>query len=148
MCFLCILIVFLLQDVHKASCSSNPCQNGGTCLNLLNAFHCLCPSNWNVSAAVFLFYFLTLKTCCIVFYTWQHSVLLINLKWLNSLKCQFVSHIITPAVSESQGPHCETDVNECQVLSGTIQGCQNGAACVNTPGSFRCLDIFLNAANW
>uniref|UniRef100_H3BWA3 EGF-like domain-containing protein n=1 Tax=Tetraodon nigroviridis TaxID=99883 RepID=H3BWA3_TETNG len=27
-------------------CSSNPCRNGGTCLNLLNSYHCLCPSNW------------------------------------------------------------------------------------------------------
>lgn len=76
-------VTSLESDVHKTSCSSNPCLNGGTCLNLLNAFHCLCPSTWN-------------------------------------------------------GPRCETDVNECQVLSGSVQGCQNGATCVNTPGSFRC----------
>ncbi|XP_068604308.1 cubilin [Brachionichthys hirsutus] len=31
---------------HKDSCSSNPCQNGGQCLNLLNAYHCVCLSNW------------------------------------------------------------------------------------------------------
>lgn len=60
--------------------------------------------------------------------------------------CQSVSLLITPAMSESKGPRCETDVNECQVLSGTVQGCQNGAACVNTPGSFRCLDTFITAA--
>uniref|UniRef100_A0A8D2IQV5 Cubilin n=1 Tax=Varanus komodoensis TaxID=61221 RepID=A0A8D2IQV5_VARKO len=28
------------------ACSSNPCQNSGTCINLLDSFFCLCPSNW------------------------------------------------------------------------------------------------------
>ncbi|XP_072307339.1 cubilin [Eucyclogobius newberryi] len=32
--------------VQRVWCSSNPCQNGGTCLNLLSSFHCLCPNNW------------------------------------------------------------------------------------------------------
>ncbi|XP_026326618.1 cubilin homolog [Hyposmocoma kahamanoa] len=27
-------------------CQSNPCKNGGTCLNIVNNYHCLCPSNW------------------------------------------------------------------------------------------------------
>lgn len=35
-----------------------------------------------------------------------------------------------------QGPNCNVDVNECQTYAGTTQGCQNGATCVNTPGSF------------
>uniref|UniRef100_A0A4W6F2P1 Cubilin n=1 Tax=Lates calcarifer TaxID=8187 RepID=A0A4W6F2P1_LATCA len=34
------------KTVHRVACSSNPCQNGGTCLNLLNSYHCLCPNNW------------------------------------------------------------------------------------------------------
>uniref|UniRef100_A0AAX7U3F9 Cubilin n=1 Tax=Astatotilapia calliptera TaxID=8154 RepID=A0AAX7U3F9_ASTCA len=37
---------FPLQTVQRVSCSSNPCQNGGTCLNLLNSYHCICPGNW------------------------------------------------------------------------------------------------------
>ncbi|XP_032366699.1 cubilin [Etheostoma spectabile] len=76
-------VTALELTVQKVSCSSNPCQNGGTCLNLLDSYHCVCPGNW-------------------------------------------------------AGPNCATDVNECQVYSGTFQSCQNGATCVNTPGSFTC----------
>ncbi|KAF7245952.1 Cubilin [Varanus komodoensis] len=39
--FLIILQIFL-----RKACSSNPCQNSGTCINLLDSFFCLCPSNW------------------------------------------------------------------------------------------------------
>lgn len=69
--------------VHVVSCNSNPCLNGGTCLNLLGSYHCLCPHNW-------------------------------------------------------KGTNCDTDVNECQTNTGTLNSCQNGATCVNTAGSFSC----------
>ncbi|XP_029134023.2 cubilin [Labrus bergylta] len=39
-------VTTLESTVQKVSCSSNPCQNGATCLNLLNSYHCVCPSNW------------------------------------------------------------------------------------------------------
>uniref|UniRef100_A0A3B3XRC8 EGF-like domain-containing protein n=1 Tax=Poecilia mexicana TaxID=48701 RepID=A0A3B3XRC8_9TELE len=45
--------LFFFQTVQRVSCSSNPCHNGGTCLNLLNSYHCLCPSNWAVSSMLF-----------------------------------------------------------------------------------------------
>ncbi|NP_001072.2 cubilin precursor [Homo sapiens] len=36
----------LQQTVDKKVCSSNPCQNGGTCLNLHDSFFCICPPQW------------------------------------------------------------------------------------------------------
>ncbi|KTF84904.1 hypothetical protein cypCar_00023277, partial [Cyprinus carpio] len=30
-------------------CASNPCQNGGTCVETLNQFKCTCPHNWSGS---------------------------------------------------------------------------------------------------
>ncbi|XP_049633697.1 cubilin [Suncus etruscus] len=73
----------LQQTVERKVCGSNPCQHGGTCLNLHDSFYCLCPHNW-------------------------------------------------------QGPLCATDVNECEIYSGTTRGCQNGATCLNTAGSYSC----------
>ncbi len=28
-------------------CESTPCSNGGTCINLINGYHCICPSGFN-----------------------------------------------------------------------------------------------------
>ncbi|KAM6953504.1 cubilin [Aplochiton taeniatus] len=39
-------VTTLEQTVQRKTCSSNPCQNGGQCLNLLDSYHCMCPSNW------------------------------------------------------------------------------------------------------
>ncbi|XP_075068011.1 cubilin [Mixophyes fleayi] len=36
----------LQETITRKVCNSNPCQNSGTCLNLLDSFFCLCPSNW------------------------------------------------------------------------------------------------------
>jgi len=34
--------------LRENECQSNPCQNGGTCEDLYNAYQCHCPSNWEV----------------------------------------------------------------------------------------------------
>ncbi|KAF9421742.1 hypothetical protein HW555_002423 [Spodoptera exigua] len=35
-----------LESRNRDQCESNPCEHGGTCLNLANGYHCLCPPNW------------------------------------------------------------------------------------------------------
>ncbi|KAG8443219.1 hypothetical protein GDO86_011865 [Hymenochirus boettgeri] len=36
----------LQQSLTHKPCVSNPCQNSGTCINLLDSFFCLCTDNW------------------------------------------------------------------------------------------------------
>ncbi|CAG9792216.1 unnamed protein product [Diatraea saccharalis] len=35
-----------ISNMASDQCRNNPCENGGTCLNLVNGYHCLCPPNW------------------------------------------------------------------------------------------------------
>uniref|UniRef100_T1H1G3 EGF-like domain-containing protein n=1 Tax=Megaselia scalaris TaxID=36166 RepID=T1H1G3_MEGSC len=36
----------LKANIDLDECSSDPCKNGGTCVDLYKRFHCLCPEGW------------------------------------------------------------------------------------------------------
>ena len=36
----------LRRTLSNDRCSSNPCQNGGTCISTFNGYVCQCPDNW------------------------------------------------------------------------------------------------------
>jgi jagged-like protein len=42
---------FFVLDVDE--CASAPCQNGGTCVDLVDSFRCICPSGWEGNACQF-----------------------------------------------------------------------------------------------
>lgn len=41
----------LQQRLELDSCKSNPCDNGGTCINMFDGFLCQCTKNFEVSKA-------------------------------------------------------------------------------------------------
>ncbi|RWS23335.1 cubilin-like protein, partial [Leptotrombidium deliense] len=57
---------------------------------------------------------------------------------LNNLKENGVAAFHCLCKTGWQGLTCNDDVNECQLFNGTDIGCQNGAKCINVPGSYRC----------
>lgn len=45
--FLFLLFCFLLQTVADINdCESNPCKNGGTCIDGINSYKCICSDGW------------------------------------------------------------------------------------------------------
>lgn len=36
----------LISILNEDNCRSNPCQNGGTCVDMFDGYLCRCPPNW------------------------------------------------------------------------------------------------------
>ncbi|NXH11671.1 CUBN protein, partial [Bucco capensis] len=102
----------LQQALQRNSCSSNPCQNSGTCVDLLEGFFCLCPSNWqgilcSVDVNECQIYAGTALGC-------QNGATCENTQGSYSCSC-------TP---ETYGPHCGSRFDDCQ--EGSEQLCVHG----------------------
>ncbi|NWR74432.1 CUBN protein, partial [Centropus unirufus] len=120
----------LEQAIQRKACSSNPCKNSGTCVNSLDGFFCLCPSNWQG-----LLCSEDVNECQIYAGTdlgCQNGATCVNTPGSYSCSC-------TP---ETYGPHCVLRFDDCQGGSETL--CVHGI-CVdadrdepNRP-KFRCI---------
>ncbi|NWZ83260.1 FBLN7 protein, partial [Poecile atricapillus] len=116
-----------------SECSSSPCQNGGTCLEGLGHFQCLCPPQWA-------------GTSC------QYRAQTAPPGWSVSDDPAFSRQPHCAQLAQSQQCSCDPgfqmsgtasngicqDLDECEVYQqeGGPRLCAH--ACINTPGSFRC----------
>uniref|UniRef100_A0A8C5X9R7 Fibulin 7 n=1 Tax=Malurus cyaneus samueli TaxID=2593467 RepID=A0A8C5X9R7_9PASS len=116
-----------------SECSSSPCQNGGTCLEGLNHFKCLCPAQWT-------------GTAC------QYQAQTAPPTWSVTDDPAFSRQPRCAQIAQTQQCSCDPgfhmsgtasngicqDLNECEVYrrEGGPRLCAH--ACVNVPGSFRC----------
>ncbi|XP_066493893.1 fibulin-7-like [Tiliqua scincoides] len=109
-------------------CASNPCANGGTCVDGILRYSCLCPSGWSGS------------TCQVPLYSYW--VTLSNSSFHRQPRCAD-----TPLGSRQcscdagfqmrAGGLCQ-DVDECQIFQSSRHSRICSHECVNLPGSYRC----------
>ncbi|XP_056192710.1 cubilin [Falco biarmicus] len=100
----------LEQALQGKACSSNPCENSGTCVNSLDGFFCLCPSNWqgllcSVDVNECQIYAGTALGC-------QNGATCVNTPGSYSCSC-------TP---ETYGSHCALKFDDCQGGSQMLCG--------------------------
>ncbi|XP_067943824.1 sushi, von Willebrand factor type A, EGF and pentraxin domain-containing protein 1-like isoform X2 [Watersipora subatra] len=97
-------------------CSSNPCRNGGSCVDGNNRFICNCPPGWTGDMCEINIDECASKPC------WSGATCVDQ---VNDFKC------VCP--HGFQGKLCNLNINEC-----TQQPCYNGGQCIDTNGNFEC----------
>lgn len=112
------------------------CQNGGTCLNTLGSFHCLCPANYQG------------VRCTVEFNDCRNAS---NHEICGSGECFDLPRTssgvaryrcvcyqgFTKSVANSETAPCDADVNECAT---GVHRCSRSppVACINTPAGYQC----------
>uniref|UniRef100_A0A8B9BGZ1 Fibulin 7 n=1 Tax=Anser brachyrhynchus TaxID=132585 RepID=A0A8B9BGZ1_9AVES len=105
-------------------CSSNPCANGGTCVDGNQSYTCLCPRGWS-------------GTSC------QNWVTLSNSSFSRQPRCAEgrpgSRHCSCDAGFQMRAGGVCQDVDECQLFQPSPQTRLCLHDCLNLPGSYRCL---------
>ncbi|XP_063003684.1 cubilin [Elgaria multicarinata webbii] len=102
----------LEQTFLRKACNSNPCQNSGTCINLLDAFFCLCPNNWQGPLCS-----VDVNECQIYSGT--------PLGCQNGATCEnTLGSYSCTCMPETYGHHCESKFDDCQAGSQAL--CEHG----------------------
>uniref|UniRef100_A0A2H8TEF1 Cubilin n=1 Tax=Melanaphis sacchari TaxID=742174 RepID=A0A2H8TEF1_9HEMI len=111
----------LINLLSISECLSNPCQNGGTCMDFYNGFQCDCPKNWQGRLCE-----LDVDECVRFMYT--------DLGCQNGAECKN-----TPGSYECVcatnwfGLHCTKRKNDCNAAMSS-ELCGNGV-CINQPST-------------
>ncbi|XP_055623547.1 protein serrate [Toxorhynchites rutilus septentrionalis] len=147
-------------EINIDECAEGPCQNGGTCIDMIGKFRCECPPQWtgetcsidvdecesNVASG--LGPCINAESCrnlpgsfqCSCLEGWGGPTCAQNLddcvgKCKNGATCiDLVNDYHCACAAGYTGRDCSTDINECANFP-----CRNGGECVDLIGNFKCI---------
>eukprot|EP00064_Thunnus_orientalis_P000667 superscaffoldBa00000036_g668 len=103
-------------EIEVNECLSQPCRNGGSCIDDLNSFSCQCPLGVTGDYCEVNIDECTSSPCL-------HNATCVDL--VHGYGC-----ICLPGFT---GTKCELDIDEC-----ASSPCKNGATCIDQPGNYFC----------
>ncbi|WAR19177.1 FBP1-like protein [Mya arenaria] len=137
-------LVLFTSDIDE--CSSNPCQNGATCVDAVNRYNCECAVGYTgdtCETSRLLLQFQFVSTRYILVCRYVHITLLVSLSDIDecsSNPCQNGATCVNAVNRYScecavgyTGDKCETNIDEC-----SSNPCQNGAICVDAVNGYNC----------
>lgn len=97
-------------------CVTNPCQNGGTCIDGINSFRCMCPDGWEG------------RLCDLNVNECRHN------PCKNGGRCvDLVNDFYCECADSWKGKTCHSRESQCDATT-----CNNGGTCYDHGDTFRC----------
>lgn len=111
-------VLFFRVPAKSQACKSNPCVNGGTCINVDDYFTCVCPESFEGDRCQFS----TNNNCS-------------PSPCYNGGKCvNGKNWFLCECTAGFTGPDCRININEC-----ASSPCPSGSTCIDGIGGYECV---------
>ncbi|XP_043912735.1 protein jagged-1 [Protopterus annectens] len=141
-------------EIAEHACLSDPCHNGGSCLETATGFHCICALGWTGPACTIDIDDCSPNPCghggtcqdlvdgfkCICPSQWTGKTCQLDANECESKPCvnansckNLIGSYYCDCIPGWAGQNCDIDINECH------DQCQNGGTCLDLVNGYRCI---------